>query len=124
MAIETGWESEKWNGKMVMMIGLARADSTRSRPSDIVSAKKQGAKKMEQRYGNFVEDGSEVMQPYADQIFGARIQGSTVQIQFRRGRDRVQISMGLRSAMHLLSILQSIHLDTGELLPPEPERAP
>ena len=79
---------------------------------------------MEQRYGNFVVDGSELMQPYADQIFGARLQGSMVQIQFRRGHDRVQISMALQSAMHLLSILQSIHSDTGELLPPEPERAP
>ena len=79
---------------------------------------------MERRYGNFVMDGSEVMQPFADQIFGAQIKGRTVHIQYRRGRDRIQISMGLRSAMHLLSILQSIHFDTEEELPPEPERAP
>lgn len=79
---------------------------------------------MQQRYGRFVEDGSEIHRPFADRVCGARLQGRAVQIQWLQGQHTVQVEMDLQSAMFLLRLLQAIHDDSKEALPAEPPRAP
>jgi hypothetical protein len=115
------------SGEVVM----AKApDSTRCRGRHTLSpghhsagtGDQQETTEMEQEYGSFARDGSELQRPYADQILGARLMGNTVQVQWRQGQHKVGVAMDLRNAMCLLKLLQAIHDDSQEPLPPEPKR--
>lgn len=77
---------------------------------------------MEQVYGRFVDDGSEIHRPHADRVLGARLMGRTVHVQWVQGQHTVEVTMDLRNAMSLLTLLQAIHDDSQEPLPPEPTR--
>ncbi len=77
---------------------------------------------MEQIYGHFVQDGSEIRGIHLEKVFGGFVRGNEMEIQFLRGKDTVSVSMSLQTGMSLLSLLQAIQADTQEPVPPEPKR--
>lgn len=78
---------------------------------------------MEQLYGNFEIEGLQLRGLHADRIIGAHVRGSSLAIQFAMGAQRVQLDLSIQTGLHLLSVLQAVHSDSGGTLPPPPTRA-